>query len=30
MAYTIADIISNNNIKNEDYIETLKWMKLYL
>jgi hypothetical protein len=29
MAYTIADIINNNNMKNQDYIETLKWMKLY-
>ena len=29
MAYTIADIIANNSIKDQDYIETMKWLRLY-
>ena len=29
MAYNIADIINNNNINGEDYIETMQWMKQY-
>jgi hypothetical protein len=30
MAYIIADLITNNSIKNDDYIEAIKWMKIYL
>ena len=29
MAYTIADIINNNTMKNSDYIETASWMQSY-